>query len=339
MGFLKNIFSKIKQNLKKPKAQEEETNTPQLVDPSREETKSSLLETDVTKIMNTGDSLVVEIKSTKENPASLLLLSGPKDLIGMSWPLKNMVTSVGRSRRLNDIIIPHNSLSKTHFQIIKENEKFYLVDMKSTNKTYLNDKEITPYEKLALENNFYIQASHLTFKFLDQGNIESFSSKQMLSKIQTDPLTSAGNRQILKVKGPEYFLSTKSLSLVVFDIDDFKTINDSFGHSAGDHVLKTLSKYVIEIIREGDLFVRYGGDEFCIFTQNSLPIASHIAERIKQKIQTNDFIFKDQKIPVDISIGIAEKLPTDKIWEDIYHRADQQSYKQKRRKKLLTGQK
>jgi len=299
--------------------------------------KSSPLytQTGITKIADEADTLVMKKKPTEETPASLLLLHGPKDLIGLSWSLTQNITSVGRSSRLNDIIIPHNSLSKTHFQIIKEKGLFYIVDLRSTNKTYINDTQIEPYQKIALENNSYIRASHLIFKFLDKGNIEVFSSRQILSKAQTDSLTEAGNRQLLKIKGPEYFFSNQNLSLIVFDIDNFKIINDSFGHTAGDYVLKTLAKHILEIIRDGDLFIRYGGDEFCIFTPSFLSTAKNIADRVEQKIQTHHFVFRGKKIPVNISIGVAEKTPADKAWEDIYYRADKQSYEKKRKKRTV----
>lgn len=333
MTILKKLFSKIKHgiitvvnSLSKIK---EQTKT-------RFQKNNEATYTGLTQILDDEeDTLVTQEESAKESPASLILLNGPKDMIGFSWPLKNTVTSIGRSSRLNDIPVKHDSLSKTHFQIIKERKKFYLVDLKSTNKTHINDDMVEPYQKIALENNSYIRASSVIFKFLDKGSIEFFSSVQMLSKAQTDSLTGAGNRQLLKTKGNEYFVSKQKLSLIVFDIDNFKTINDSFGHMAGDHILKTLSKYVLEIVREGDMFIRYGGDEFCIFTPNSLSIANSIADRIKQKIQTNDFIFKDQKISLDISIGVSEKSLSDKTWEEIYQRADKRSYQQKQRKKAV----
>ena len=332
------LFSKIKNIIIKNTKQQDLPPTNSDLPEGRKEkniSHSPYTGSGVTRVADEADTLIMRKKSTEETPASLLLLNGPKDLIGLSWPLIQNVTSVGRSSRLNDITIPHNSLSKTHFQIIKEAGLFYIVDLRSTNKTYINDTQIEPYQKAALENNSYIRASHLIFKFLDKGNIEAFSSKQILNKAQTDSLTEAGNRQLLKIKGPEYFFSNHNLSLIVFDIDNFKIINDNFGHTAGDYVLKTLAKYVLDIIRDGDLFIRYGGDEFCIFTPNSSSTARNIADRVEQKIQTNHFIFKDKKIPVNVSIGIAEKNPTDKAWEDIYHRADKHSYEKKRRKRAI----
>ena len=235
-------------------------------------TKEKTYNSEITKILNPNDeeenTLLMQINSTKETPASLLLLNGPKDLVGLSWPLNNSVTKIGRSRNLNDIPIHSKKISKTHFRILNEKTSFYIVDLRSTNKTYLNDQLVLPYEKTTLENNSYIQAGDLIFKFLDKGNIELFSSLQMLRKTQTDSLTGAGNRHLLEIKGNEYFLSNQPLSLIVFDIDNFKSINDSLGHTAGDYILRTLAAYIMKLIRKGDMFIRYGGDEFCnIYTQ------------------------------------------------------------------------
>ena len=298
------------------------------------EEQTQLSTMDFTRVMEEEDTLVLENKKRSEFPASLVMLSGPKDLIGMSWTLEKPLMGVGRSARLNEISISHESLSKSHFQILKEGELFYILDLKSTNKTYLDDSEIEPYKKIPLKNNSYIKASSLIFKFLDKGNIEVFSSQQVLSMAQTDSLTGIGNRQLLQVKGPEYFLDKRrTLSLIVFDVDDFKSINDNLGHLAGDYVLSSLSKVILKLIREGDIFIRYGGDEFCLLTPNSFSVTAIIADRIKQEIANYPFVFKEQKISVDISIGLAERLETDHSWEDIYHRADKMSYERKRKKK------
>ena len=336
MGFLKQTIFKIQS-----KKQEKDKDLSKTFDSlPQQEGKDVIKEitsyTDNTRIaQDEEDTLIMQKKSVKKIPASLLLLHGPKDLIGQSWPLLKPITTVGRSHGENDIPINYKSLSRSHFKILKEKQNFYLVDLKSTNKTYLNDKVIKPHQKRLLQNNSYIRTSHLIFKFLAQGSVDLFSSLQMLSKTQTDPLTGAGNRQLLKIKGSEYFFSERKLSLIVFDIDNFKIINDNFGHLAGDTVLQTLSRYVLEIIRKGDMFIRYGGDEFCIFTPQSLSVAQGIADRIQQKIQTNNFIFEGKNISLDISIGISEKSPSDKTYKDIYCRADKISYQQKQRKKLV----
>ena len=289
-----------------------------------------------TRVIEEEDTLVLENKKRSEYPASLVMLSGPKDLIGMSWILEKPLIGVGRSSRLNDISVPYESLSKSHFQIIREGKNFYVLDLKSTNQTYLDDNLLKPYQKTPLKNNAYIKASSLIFKFLDEGNIETFSSQEVLSKAQTDSLTGVGNRSLLKVKGTEYFLNkSQPLSLIVFDIDDFKFINDSLGHLAGDYVLKSLSQCVLQLIRKGDVFIRYGGDEFCLLTPYSFSSAVSIASRIEKEIENYSFTLKGQKISVGISIGWAERLETDRSLEDIYHRADKMSYENKKKKKSL----
>lgn len=321
-------IKKTKQNKEESEKEEKSTNQK-----TGEHSKFTEVGTRILDQENNEDTLVMQKESAKDSPASLVLLNGPKDLIGHSWPLISPIISVGRSKRLNDIFINYDSLSKSHFQIIKEKGSLYIVDLRSTNKTYINDVPLEPYQKKLLENNVYIRASSLIFKFLDKGSIEFFSSMQMLSKSQTDPLTGAGNRQLLKIKGSEYFFSKQPLSLIVFDIDNFKSVNDNLGHMAGDYVLKTLSNHILETIRDGDLFIRYGGDEFCILTPQILSGAQKAAERIRNKIKETKFIFKNQNINVNISIGVSEKSSTDKAWEDIYHRADAISYKEKKKKK------
>ena len=265
-------------------------------------------------------------------PTSLLLLKGSDELVGVSWTLDQSLISVGRSFRANDITVSHPNLSKKHFQILKEKEEFYIVDLKSTNGTVLNKKELTPYEKVKLKDNDYIRASSVVFKFLEEGNIEGVSSRKILNKASTDALTGIGNRQLLNMKGTDYF-HFDTLSMIVFDIDKFKIINDSLGHSAGDYVLQMVVKNILEVIRDTDLFIRYGGDEFCILSPESLSQTYKIAERIRYKVENMKLLFDNKPIRTELSIGVAEKTKEDKSWEEIYHRADKLSYIEKNRKK------
>ncbi|MBC6415062.1 MAG: GGDEF domain-containing protein [Bdellovibrionales bacterium] len=288
--------------------------------------------TELTEILKENTSI---LQKNQVHPTSLLLLKGPEDLVGVSWNLEESLISVGRSFRLNNITIPNPSLSKAHFQILKEKDNFYLVDMKSTNKTYLNDEEIEPYKKYPLKDNDYIRASSVIFKFLGEGNIEGISSKQILNKTLTDSLTGIGNRELLKRKGKDYF-NLKVLSLIVFDVDKFKSINDGFGHTAGDYVLRMVAKNLLDVTRNDDLVIRYGGDEFCILSPEPLKVAYKVAERIRYKVSNMNLKFQNQSLQVELSIGVTEKNKSDKSWQDVYHRADQLSYEEKNLKKAKT---
>lgn len=279
---------------------------------------------------------VIESKSEVFIPTSLLLLKGSDDLVGVSWILDQPLISIGRSFRANDITVPHPNLSKKHFQILKEGEEFYVVDLQSTNGTRLNEEKLTPHQKRKLKDNDYIRASSTVFKFLEEGNIEGVSSRKILSKASTDALTGIGNRRRLTMKGADYF-HFDCFSMIVFDVDKFKNINDTLGHSAGDYVLKMIVQNILEVIRDKDLFIRYGGDEFCILSPEPLDQAYKIAERIRYKIENMNLVFDNKPIQTRISVGVAEKIKEDSSWEDIYHRADKLSYEEKNYKKNKTA--
>ena len=92
----------------------------------------------------------------------------------------------------------------------------------------------------------------------------------------------------------------------MFDIDHFKKVNDSFGHLAGDYVLKHLAQTVRARIRREDFFARYGGEEFAIVLPEIDGYnALQFAEKIRQLVEKTEFKFEDTRIPVTVSIGVA----------------------------------
>ncbi len=126
----------------------------------------------------------------------------------------------------------------------------------------------------------------------------------------TDGLTQVYNKR--------YFLETlerevsrchrygRLLCLVMMDIDHFKKINDSFGHLAGDHVLKRVASAARSKIRREDIFARYGGEEFAlILPEIETKGAVATAEKVRKIIEKQHFSFEDQDIPVTLSAGVA----------------------------------
>jgi diguanylate cyclase (GGDEF)-like protein len=90
------------------------------------------------------------------------------------------------------------------------------------------------------------------------------------------------------------------------DLDFFKNINDSFGHLAGDFVLKETGRIILNVLRKGDIAVRYGGEEIVfILRETALPGARIFAERLRELIANHHFYFEGKKIQVTISLGIA----------------------------------
>ena len=123
----------------------------------------------------------------------------------------------------------------------------------------------------------------------------------------------------------------RDMSLLMFDIDYFKRINDQFGHLAGDFVLRELARIVQERIRRDEVFARYGGEEFVILLpETSLDGAQALAENLRARVAEHPFTFQGERIPVTISVGGALLLGEDKTATDLIQRADAKLYEAKR---------
>ena len=95
------------------------------------------------------------------------------------------------------------------------------------------------------------------------------------------------------------------VSLAMFDIDHFKQVNDTYGHQAGDTVLRDLAKNVASLVRVNDVFCRYGGEEFAIILpESSLADATVACEKIRKAIEEFTFSHNGTEIPITISIGV-----------------------------------
>gem|GEM_PF-5161750 len=148
----------------------------------------------------------------------------------------------------------------------------------------------------------------------------------------TDPLTGAYNRRYLNEFSFEYLKivkrENKELSLLLLDLDDFKIINDTFGHEIGDIVIKELVKISKLSIRESDLVVRFGGDEFIILLPNTnILSAKLVANKIINKVNEYN---KDKEYNFSISIGTSYYQAGDNSIDDLIARADESLYEAKR---------
>jgi len=151
-----------------------------------------------------------------------------------------------------------------------------------------------------------------------------------------DPLTqSLTRRHFFSIAGSEFLRFTRyhrPLSVLVIDADNFKNVNDTYGHHAGDVVLKSLSLVVLEQKRVQDTFGRLGGEEFgLLLPETNLEQARIVAERIQRTWDETPSKMDGDLIHSTVSIGVAETQPDDKVFDDLLRRADRMLYKAKER--------
>lgn len=284
----------------------------------------------------TSDTLKVTMDKATRTPPTVVLLVGPASSIGKQWQLEGAEMVVGRSPN-SAIFIDDRSVSKSHCKFIVRGSDTLVMDLESTNKTLINSRPVPPLSTVKLKNNDQIKTGNVIFKFLEKGNIEAVSHKTAFDRSQTDALTGVFNKGALQAYAPEAIkrsdLIGKPLSLIVFDIDFFKKVNDTYGHAAGDYVLKEISRLVRDkLVRTEDFFARFGGEEFVlVLSATPVSIAADVAERIRATIEAHKFEFDGTKMPITISLGVAMRNSKGEEWDQLFEQADQALYKAKNR--------
>jgi diguanylate cyclase (GGDEF)-like protein len=160
------------------------------------------------------------------------------------------------------------------------------------------------------------------------GNIKLFEKIQR--QATTDGLTGLVNHKTFyEILEKELWRSRRyggRISLIMVDIDNLKSINDAYGHRAGDKAIRKVSKRIKECIRQIDTAARYGGDEFAVILLNtSLDDAIIVAQRMVDAVASSQATWQKEQIPLSISVGLGQYDP-DTTPEDITSRSDQALY-------------
>jgi diguanylate cyclase (GGDEF)-like protein len=249
--------------------------------------------------------------------------------LGRKYNLESANVLVGRSSKA-DVQIDQESVSRNHAKIINTGKSMILRDLGSTNGTYVNDQLIDEY---VLRDGDFVKIGRTIFKFLSGGNIENAYHEEIYRLTTIDGLTQVHNRRFfleqLEREVSRARRYRRDLSLILFDVDRFKAINDSHGHLAGDYVLTQLATVVRGKIRREDLFARYGGEEFTIvLPEIDAPNAIAFADKVRKLVERAPFKFEDTKIQVTISIGVAT-LADEIDAAELIKRADDKLYEAK----------
>lgn len=269
-------------------------------------------------------------EEAKQKPACLLVVGG--ELNGSIFNLNLGETTVGRNPDCT-ISLDFHGVSRRHFTIEVTDGEVTLNDLGSANGTYLNNQKLT--DPTVLKRGDVIKIGAIAMKFLPKGDPERLTYDKLLEEAHTDGLTKCYNKTFfnnqLELEVKKCKVTGKPLSLIIFDLDHFKKLNDNYGHDAGDYVLKEKARLIRENgIRQGDVFARYGGEEFCILLPNTnLKQGFEIAERLRKLVEKHEFIYDGKRLPVTASIGVADYRQGVENGTDLFKRADSSVYKSK----------
>lgn len=267
----------------------------------------------------------------REEPYLIVLSGGP---VGMMYRiLAEGPTIIGRAIDA-DVRLEDEGVSRNHAQILYPNETGNPIveDLNSTNGTFVNGEQIRRHE---LQDGDKVQiGSTSILKFSYQDDLERTFQQELYTRGVKDGLTGIYNKKyFLDRIEAEYSHARRHeghLTLLIFDIDHFKRVNDTFGHPAGDHVLIELSKVVLETLRTEDVFARYGGEEFVILMRDvDDEGATVLSERIRHNVEAHTFVHSGTVIPLTISIGVGSLSDDISEAEELIHVADKYLYKAK----------
>ncbi len=238
--------------------------------------------------------------------AFVVVLSG--DRMGEMFPLKNDRTTIGRGLQ-TDVRINDEGISRTHAVVEMEDGDYLLSDAGSTNGTYANGSKVDRY-KLQEGDKVQIGASSV-LKFTYHDDLDEDFQRNLYESALRDRLTGIFNRGYFanRLESDVAFALRhgKPLSLVIFDVDDFKQLNDEHGAPVGDQVLSTLAHRVLGTTRSEDIFARFGGEEFALICRDVDAIrASRAAYRIKETVGAKPFELHGQSLAVTVSVGVAD---------------------------------
>ncbi len=240
----------------------------------------------------------------------LIVLKGTDRDFGREFCIEKEKVIIGRGIDV-DFQLWDSKVSRHHlalFLIPTESGEMKVLyeDLMSTNGTYVNEKYSTKGE---LKNGDRITIGDTVVKFEIMDELEQEFSKRLYRMAVTDSLTGLYNKEYFYDELRRQFHIAirygRELSLIMLDIDNFKNVNDEYGHLSGDEALKSVAYAILETVRFQDIVSRFGGDEFCVLLpETSISGARFLGYRIKRSIEKLIFSSDKGTFKITVSMGI-----------------------------------
>lgn len=280
----------------------------------------------------TGEQATVnlELEKAKSAEASLIVIRGQPQ--GKRYILNQESMIMGRDAAVA-LSVNDNNVSRKHAEIIKKGDKVFLKDLGSTNGTFINDKQISGEVELHKED--MIKLGNTILKYLPKGELETYYIGTLEMAAHTDALTKAFNKGYIMEALETEFKRARALhqdfSLIILDLDHFKKINDTFGHDAGDLVLREVSQIVkTKVLPQNALFGRFGGEEFLVLLPlTNVDAATEVGEKLRSTLEKTNFMYEGKRMPVTASVGVAEASLDVESAQGLFKLADKAVYQAK----------
>jgi diguanylate cyclase (GGDEF)-like protein len=239
------------------------------------------------------DAIVVVLHPPGANPGRRFTLGKPEHVVGRRSEL--------------ELPLDIDSVSRRHARLVKDGDGWAVEDLGSTNGTWVNDAQVHLRHKL--RNGDTLRFGEAVVKFLHGSNVERAYHEEIYRMSILDALTGVHNKrffvEVLEREVARVHRHGVPLALVLFDVDHFKKINDTYGHLAGDSVLQNLCRRLRPRIRREDLLARIGGEEFaCVLPDTSLSGARAFAEDLRNLVAREPFLAEENSLTVTISLGV-----------------------------------
>lgn len=247
-----------------------------------------------------------EDERPRNNDCIVVIYTKEPTLLGKRFVLDFTPVRLGRGAE-NHIVLEGDSVSRRHAHLEQRGPVWWAVDDGSTNGTYVNDEQIS--REFGLANGDRIKVGPTIFKYLSGADVEAQYHEEIYRMTIIDGLTQAHvKRYLLEALEKEIIRArrhARELSFIMFDIDHFKKINDTYGHVAGDSVLRQLALVVKPRLRSQDVLARVGGEEFAVLLPEVENVGARIAaDKVRAIVESARFLVDNKEFGCTVSIGV-----------------------------------
>lgn len=224
---------------------------------------------------------------------------------GRRIKLGDVPVSIGRSADC-DFRLINRAISRLHCRVWRDNSGFWVRDLNSTNKTYLNDR---PVVEARLKDGDFITVGGTVVQFTQEQDVDHAAQSEFFDLVTHDQLTGLSQRRVFEQSlEQEIARSTRrqrEFVLAIIDVDEMSRINREWGKPAGDDVLRQVAKALKAGLREEDLLCRYGGGEFAaLLPETGSEEAEKLLHAVRSAIANVEFFIHGQTRRASVSIGL-----------------------------------